>query len=139
MSNTEAALLERINSTVSRIGGKSVELQNSINSKLGFIPEPVQSSIRQGWNDFCAFMGRIWENLQIILSNTGSPTSLSNAVTCGFPTLLGALGEHEPPGGARCVSGRASSRPAGTSGRRAMSVLSCSGLSTPWMPRWPRS
>ncbi|WP_092551118.1 WXG100 family type VII secretion target [Actinoplanes derwentensis] len=79
MSSTEAVLLERINSTISRIDGKTVELQNSINNKLGFIPEPVQSSIRQGWDDFCAFMERIWENLQIILSNMGSPSALSNA------------------------------------------------------------
>ncbi len=79
VSDTEAVLLARINSTINRIDGKTVELQNSISSKLGFIPEPVQSSIRQSWDDFCAFMGRIWENLQIILSNMGSPSALSDA------------------------------------------------------------
>ncbi|GGN96445.1 hypothetical protein GCM10010112_87700 [Actinoplanes lobatus] len=77
MSSTEAVLLERINSTISRIDGKTVELQNSINDKMGFLPAPVQARVRQGWDEFCAFMGRIWDNLVAMLSNMGSLSALS--------------------------------------------------------------
>ncbi|WP_433790683.1 hypothetical protein [Actinoplanes sp. CA-252034] len=77
MSSTEAVLLERINSTISRIDGKTVELQNSINDKMGYVPSPLQLRIRQAWDDFCAFMQRIWDNLTTILSNMGSLSALS--------------------------------------------------------------
>jgi hypothetical protein len=78
VSSTEAVLLERIHSTISRIDGKTVELQNSIDDKMGFIPPPLRSTIRQGWDDFCAFMQRIWDNLTTILSNMGSLSVLSS-------------------------------------------------------------
>ncbi|MBG0560772.1 hypothetical protein [Actinoplanes aureus] len=77
MSSTEAVLLERIHSTISRIDTKTVELQNSINGKMGFIPPPLQATIREGWDDFCAHMRRIWDNLTTILSNMGSLSALS--------------------------------------------------------------
>jgi hypothetical protein len=72
VSSTEAVLLERIHSAINRIDGKTVELQNSINSNLGFLPPPLQESIREGWDDFCAIMRRIWDNLTTIMSNMGS-------------------------------------------------------------------
>ncbi|MCM4083048.1 hypothetical protein [Paractinoplanes hotanensis] len=61
MSSTEAVLLERIHSTIDRIDTKTVELQNSINDKLAYVPPPAQGKVRQGWDDFCAFMRRIWD------------------------------------------------------------------------------
>ncbi|MEV4276904.1 hypothetical protein [Actinoplanes xinjiangensis] len=77
MSSTEAVLLERINSAISRIDGKTVELQNSINDRMRFVPPPLQSGIRRGWDDFCAYMQRIWNNLTTILSHMGSLSALS--------------------------------------------------------------
>ncbi|MBW6440018.1 WXG100 family type VII secretion target [Actinoplanes hulinensis] len=77
VSSTEAVLLERIHSTIDRIDAKTVELQNSINDKLAYVPPPAQGKIRQGWDDFCAFMRRIWDNLATILSNMGSLSALS--------------------------------------------------------------
>jgi hypothetical protein len=77
VSSTEAVLLERIHSTINRIDDKTVELQSSINDKMGYIPPPMQGRIRQGWDDFCAFMRRIWDNLGTILSNMGSLSRLS--------------------------------------------------------------
>ncbi|MEV0903137.1 hypothetical protein [Actinoplanes sp. NPDC049802] len=77
VSSTEAVLLERIHSTIDRIDTKTVELQNSINDKLAYVPPPAQGKVRQGWDDFCAFMRRIWDNLATILSNMGSLSALS--------------------------------------------------------------
>jgi uncharacterized protein YukE len=79
VSSTEAVLLERIHSTISRIDGKTAELQSSIDGKMHFLPPPMQDTVRRGWNDFCAFLGRIWDNLVTILSNMGSLSGLSTA------------------------------------------------------------
>ncbi|MFC4065105.1 WXG100 family type VII secretion target [Actinoplanes subglobosus] len=77
MSSTEAVLIERINSTITRIDAKTVELQTSIDDKMAYVPSPLRSGIRQGWDEFCAFMQRIWDNLTTILSNMGSLSALS--------------------------------------------------------------
>jgi len=75
-SGTEAALLEQINSVMSRIDGKTTELQNSINGKLHWLPGGLQDRVVSGWNTFCGFMKRIWDNLNEIISNMGSLSAL---------------------------------------------------------------
>jgi len=75
-SGTEAALLDQINSVMSRIDGKTTELQNSINGKLHWLPGGLQDKVVSGWNTFCGFMKRIWDNLNEIISNMGSLSAL---------------------------------------------------------------
>jgi hypothetical protein len=76
MSSTEAALLDQINSVVGRIDSKTTQLQDSINGKLHWLPAGLQDKVVSGWNSFCGFMKRIWDNLNEILSNMGSPSAL---------------------------------------------------------------
>jgi uncharacterized protein YukE len=75
-SGTEAALLDQINSVLDRIGGKTTELQNSINDRLHWLPGFLQDRVVAGWNRFCGFVKRIWDNLNEIISNMGSPSAL---------------------------------------------------------------
>ncbi|BCY08833.1 hypothetical protein L3i22_039210 [Actinoplanes sp. L3-i22] len=77
----QPVLLERIHSTINRIDGKTTELQSSIDDKVGYLPGPMQATIRKGWDDFCAFLRRIWDNLGIVLSNMGSLSALSTTAT----------------------------------------------------------
>lgn len=79
MSSSEAALLDQINSVVGRIDTKTTELQNSINGKLHWLPGGLQDKVVSGWNSFCGFMKRIWDNLNEIPSNMGSPSALWSA------------------------------------------------------------
>jgi len=79
VSSSEAALLDQINSVVGRIESKTTELQNSINGKLRWLPSGLQDKVVSGWNSFCGFMKRIWDNLNEILSNMGSPSALWSA------------------------------------------------------------
>jgi hypothetical protein len=79
VSSSEAALLDQINSVVGRIDTKTTELQNSINGKLHWLPGGLQDKVVSGWNSFCGFMKRIWDNLNEILSNMGSPSALWSA------------------------------------------------------------
>jgi hypothetical protein len=79
VSSSEAALLEQINSVVGRIDSKTTELQNSITSKLQWLPSDLQDKVVSGWNSFTGFMKRIWDNLNEILSNMGSPSALWTA------------------------------------------------------------
>jgi len=75
-SGTEAALLEKINSVLDRIEAKTTELQNSINDKLHWLPGGLQDKVVAGWNRFCGFMRRVWDNLNEVMSNMGSPSAL---------------------------------------------------------------
>ncbi len=75
-SGTEAALLDQINAVMGRIDSKTTELQTSINAKLGWLPGPLQDKVLDGWNTFCGFMKRIWDNLNEIISNMGSLSAL---------------------------------------------------------------
>lgn len=75
-AGTEAALLDQINTVVGRIDSKTTDLQNSINGKLQWLPDGLQDKVVSGWNSFCGFMKRIWDNLREILSNMGSPSAL---------------------------------------------------------------
>jgi hypothetical protein len=79
VSSSEAALLEQINAVIGRIEGKTTELQNSINGKLHWLPAGLQDKVVAGWNSFCGFMTRIWDNLNEVLSNMGSPSALGDA------------------------------------------------------------
>jgi hypothetical protein len=79
VSSSEAALLDQINSVVGRIDTKTTELQNSINGKLHWLPGGLQDKVVSGWNSFCGFMKRIWDNLNEIPSNMGSPSALWSA------------------------------------------------------------
>jgi hypothetical protein len=75
-SDTESALLAEIDTVLGRIDSKTTELQNSINDKLGYLPGFLQDKIVSGWNTFCAYLKRVWDNLNEIISNMGSPTAL---------------------------------------------------------------
>jgi hypothetical protein len=75
-SGTEAALLDQIKSVMGRIDSKTTELQNSINSKLHWLPGFLQDKVIAGWNKFCGFMKRVWDNLNEMISNMGSPSAL---------------------------------------------------------------
>jgi hypothetical protein len=72
----EAALLDRINATITRIEGKSNELHGSIAGKVHWLPGPMQDRVREGWDQFCAFLQRIWDNLGTVVSNMGSISRL---------------------------------------------------------------
>ena len=78
-SATEAALLDQISSVVDRIETKTIELQDSINDKLHWLPGPLQDKVVSGWNSFCSFMQRVWDNLNEIISNMGSLSALWSA------------------------------------------------------------
>jgi hypothetical protein len=78
-SGTEAALLDQIASVLDRIDGKTTELQNTINDNLHWLPGGLQDRVVAGWNRFCGFMRRIWDNLNEIISNMGSPSALWSA------------------------------------------------------------
>ena len=80
MDSTEAAILDRINSVMDRIDTKTAELQSGIDAKLKFLPGPVQNSVVAGWNRFCDFMKRVWDNLNEVISNMGSPSAISETV-----------------------------------------------------------
>lgn len=75
-AGTEAALLDQINSVLGRIETKTTELQNSISGKLHWLPGGLQDKVVAGWNRFCDFMRRVWDNLNEVLSNMGSPSAL---------------------------------------------------------------
>ncbi|MFC7529118.1 hypothetical protein [Actinoplanes sp. GCM10030250] len=75
-ASTEAALLEQIHSTLTRIDGKTVELQRAIDGKLKWLPGPIQDGVVTGWNTFCEVMRRMWDNLNTMLSSMGSPSKL---------------------------------------------------------------
>ncbi|XVV13691.1 hypothetical protein ACQP2X_04870 [Actinoplanes sp. CA-131856] len=78
MSSTEADLLDKINSTLEKIQTKTTELQNAINSKIGWLPGFLQDKVVAGWNKFTGFMQRVWTNLNEVLSNMGSPSALAD-------------------------------------------------------------
>jgi uncharacterized protein YukE len=75
-SGTEAALLDQISSVIGRIEAKTTDLQNSINGKMHWLPSGLQDKVIAGWNRFCDFLQRVWDNLNEILSNMGSPSAL---------------------------------------------------------------
>ncbi|GIF01586.1 hypothetical protein [Paractinoplanes rishiriensis] len=75
-SASEAALIEKISSVMGRIQTKTTELQGSINAKLPLLPDSLQGRIFAGWNTFCDFLGRVWNNLAEVCSNMGSPSQL---------------------------------------------------------------
>ncbi|GAA0488548.1 hypothetical protein Ade02nite_72450 [Paractinoplanes deccanensis] len=77
-SSTEADLLDKITSTLERIEAKTAELQGSINDKLGWLPGFVRDKVVAGWNRFCDYLGRVWTNLNEILSHMGSPSALGD-------------------------------------------------------------
>ncbi len=86
-SGTEAALLDRINSVLGRIDGKTTELQHSINSKLHWLPAGLQDKVVSGWNAFCGYMRGIWDNLNEIIANMGSLSALWSTADAYRQTL----------------------------------------------------
>ena len=75
-AGTEASLLDQINSVLDRIDRKTTELQNSINKKIGWLPGFLRDKVISGWDKFCGFMKRVWDNFHEIASNMGSPSAL---------------------------------------------------------------
>ncbi len=73
---SEADLLDQINSTIARIQGKTGDLQNSINGKLGWLPSGLQEAVIAGWNRFCGLISDIWHALGDILGHMGSPDTM---------------------------------------------------------------
>jgi prophage DNA circulation protein len=74
----ESALLAKINEVVSRIESKTTDLQNSINSKMKWLPGPLQDKVIAGWNKFTGFLQDCWDALAEIFGNMGSPSTLWN-------------------------------------------------------------
>jgi hypothetical protein len=74
----EAALIAEINSIVQRINSKTVDLQNSINSLIGWLPGFLQDQVIAGWNKFTGFLQDCWNSLAEIFTNLGSPSALWN-------------------------------------------------------------
>jgi len=75
-AQTEAALLDQIDAVLSRIDSKTTELQRTIEGNLHWLPSGLQDKVVAGWNSFCGFLQRIWDNLREITSNMGSPSAL---------------------------------------------------------------
>lgn len=74
--SSEAALLDEINAVVERIDRKTTELQNAINSKIGWLPGSLRDKVVSGWNTFCGYLNRVWRNFLEVASNMGSPSAL---------------------------------------------------------------
>jgi hypothetical protein len=77
--SSEAELLDQINSVFARIDGKTTELQDAITGRLHWLPGGLRDKVVDGWNTFCGFMRRIWDNLNEVVSNMGSVSALSEA------------------------------------------------------------
>jgi hypothetical protein len=76
VSSTEAALVDQISTVMGRIDSKTSELRDAINDKLHILPGFLQDKVLSGWNKFCDFMQRVWDNLNEVISNMGSPSAL---------------------------------------------------------------
>lgn len=74
----EEALIQQIHRIIARINEKTTELQNSINSKIGWLPEFLADKVREGWNSFIGFLRECWDALVEVFTNAGSPFTLSN-------------------------------------------------------------
>jgi hypothetical protein len=72
----ESALIAKINDVVGRIQSKTTELQNSINSKIQWLPGFLQDKVISGWNKFTGFLQDCWDGLVEIFTNMGSPSTL---------------------------------------------------------------
>jgi hypothetical protein len=72
----EAALVGKINSAVARIDAKTVQLQNSINSKLHHLPGFLQDKVIAGWNKLTSVLQTAWDRLKDVFTNMGSPSTL---------------------------------------------------------------
>ena len=90
---SDAALLEQIDATITRIHGKTDELQNSINGKLKWLPGSVRDAIVAGWNKFCGVMTDFWNALTDIVTHLGSPDTLHNTARLWSSTVGGPVSE----------------------------------------------
>lgn len=80
MHAMEAALFERINSTVIRINQETERLTNSVDRALRLLVLPgARQALESAWQRFCEMMRRLWDELARILSHLGSPGALSDA------------------------------------------------------------
>jgi hypothetical protein len=99
--SSEAELLEKINSVIARIDGKTTELQESLTGKLHWLPGGLRDKVVDGWDAFCGYLKRVWDNLGEVISNLGSPSALQAAANA-WSDLVG-----------RPVSGQVQSADAG--------------------------
>jgi hypothetical protein len=87
----EAAIVEKINSVIGRINTKTTELQNSINSKIGWLPGFLQDKVIAGWNHFMGFLRDCWNALAEVVTNMGSPSTLWNTANAWSETVGGPV------------------------------------------------
>lgn len=74
---TESELISKILSTVDRINGKTIELQNRIDDKMHWLPSGLQDKVVSGWNKFVGVLKEIWDFWYEVATHLGSPSKLS--------------------------------------------------------------
>jgi hypothetical protein len=88
---TDQALVQKILDTLGRIDGKTVELQNGINSKMHLLPAPVADRVAKGWDEFCALMREVWDDITEFVTNMGKPWVLISAANAWVSTVGGPV------------------------------------------------
>ncbi|MCO8274214.1 hypothetical protein M1L60_26795 [Actinoplanes sp. TRM 88003] len=73
----EDDLIGKIMSLLDKVEQKTNDLQNSINSKIGFLPGYLQDKVRSGWKSFCDFMSKVWSDVRQFVTHLGSPSTLT--------------------------------------------------------------
>lgn len=74
---TEAELISRLLATVDRVNAKSLQLQESINGKIHWLPSGLQERVAEGWNDFGTELNAMWQFWRDVFTHLGSPSALS--------------------------------------------------------------
>jgi hypothetical protein len=90
-SATEAALVNRIIEAVNRINTKTGDLQNQINSKLGFLPDGMQDKVISGWNAFCDAIKGFWDFWNEVATHMGSPSKLTQTADLWSDQIAGPV------------------------------------------------
>jgi hypothetical protein len=87
----ENDLVSKIMSLLDKIEQKTNDLQNAINSKIGFLPGFLQDKVVAGWNKFCGFMRKVWDAVREFVTNMGSPTALAEAANAWSDRIGGPV------------------------------------------------
>jgi hypothetical protein len=79
---TQQATAAQISSLLTKLDGKTISLQNTVNDTLSdiswLIPDSWINWIKDRWNDFCDLMAKVWKQLAEIVENMGAPWDLSS-------------------------------------------------------------
>jgi hypothetical protein len=92
---TQQATASQISSLVTKLDGKTVEFQNTVNDTLSdiswLIPDSWIQWIKDRWNDFCDWMAKVWKQLTEIVENMGAPWDLSSTANAWSDKIGGPV------------------------------------------------